>query len=64
MPTDIKAIIKIIKRSFTKDLELSTHESIVNTAVYNKAISDVVTLLEGIESGRIDSKSLKQMTED
>lgn len=66
MPVDLKAIIKIIKKSLDQGhMKLSyTHEHIVTNTIYNKAIFDVISLLEGIDNGSIDSKSLKQMVEE
>lgn len=66
MPVDIKTIIKIITRSLDRGhINLhNTHEQIVTNTVYNKAVNDVVSLLQGIDNGTIDSETIKNLMQD
>lgn len=63
IPADIKVLKKVIKFSLDKGRrKLSdSHENIVNHTIYNLAIHDVLDLLEGIENGIIDKKTIQQI---
>lgn len=63
IPADIKVLKKVIKFSLDKSrCNLAhSHEKIVNHSIYNLAIQDVLELLEGIENGTIDKKTIQQI---
>lgn len=60
MLIDYEALKKVIRKSCDKGhiKETMTHEQIVNNTIYNKAVQDVIDIIENINNGSLKVKEL------